>query len=55
VPVDGWEKFFGDLYPWLKAWAEKWTELTGRVHSFVGGSSAVGGWNLTRPGPPAAQ
>ena len=55
VPVDGWEKFFGDLYPLLKAWAERWTELTGRMHSFAGGGPTAAGWNLTRPGPPPPQ
>jgi hypothetical protein len=50
VPIDGWEKFFGDLYPRLRAWAERWTELTGRVHSFVGGTGgSPSGWQLTRP------
>jgi len=52
-PADGWEKFFGDLYPLLKAWAEKWTELTGRMHTFTpGGAATTSGWNLRPPGSP---
>ena len=39
----------------LKAWAEKWTALTGRMHGFSVGTPTPGaGWNLSRPGPPPA-
>ena len=29
--TDGWEKFLGDWYPLLKAWAERWPSRAGGV------------------------
>jgi hypothetical protein len=47
---DGWEKFLGDWFPLLKAWAERWTELTGRLHTIVqaAGTGPIA-WPLNRP------